>query len=66
MEVVNEALEHLERLAQLMAQHGASRLELRDGAIQITLARATEADIAAPLDAMPPLFLSGYAQEAAA
>ncbi len=62
MEMVNEALEQVERLAQLMAQHGASRLALSDGSVQITLARATGAVPPAPLDEMPPLFLSGYAQ----
>ncbi|MCX7924878.1 MAG: hypothetical protein N2554_03585 [Fimbriimonadales bacterium] len=66
MEMVNEALEQVERLAQLMAQHGATRLEVRDGAMQITLARAAGATPAAPIDEMPPLFLSGYAQAEAA
>ncbi|MCX7993673.1 MAG: hypothetical protein N2651_08390 [Fimbriimonadales bacterium] len=66
MEMVNEALEQVERLAQLMAQHGATRLEVRDGATQITLARVAGATVAPHADEMPPLFLSGYAQPEAA
>jgi len=60
MEMVNELLEQVERLAQLMAQHGATRIELSDGATQITLARAASAGSVPPTDEMPPLFLSGY------
>jgi biotin carboxyl carrier protein len=61
MEMVNEVLEQVERLAQLMAQHGATRVDLSDGATQITLARAASAGSAPHTDEMPPLFLSGYA-----
>lgn len=60
MEMVNELLEQVERLAQLMAQHGATRIDLSDGATQITLARAASAGSVPPTDEMPPLFLSGY------
>ncbi|OYT69028.1 MAG: hypothetical protein CFK48_09580 [Armatimonadetes bacterium CP1_7O] len=63
MEMVNELLEQVERLAQLMAQHGATRLDLSDGATQITLARAASAESVPHTDAMPPLFLSGYEPE---
>lgn len=66
MEMVNELLEQVERLAQLMAQHGATRIDLSDGATHITLARAASAEIAAHTDEMPPLFLSGYAQSGTA
>jgi biotin carboxyl carrier protein len=47
-------------LAQLMAHHGATRVDLSDGATQITLARAASAGSVAHTDEMPPLFLSGY------
>jgi len=61
MEMVNEALEQVEQLAQLMAQHGATRVELRDGALQIALTRAQGASASpTPDEAMPPLFVSGY------
>lgn len=67
MEMVNEALEQVERLAQLMAQHGASRLELSDGATQIRIARAAGAPApVAPEETLPPLFLSSYAEPGAA
>ncbi|GIV08980.1 MAG: acetyl-CoA carboxylase biotin carboxyl carrier protein subunit [Fimbriimonadales bacterium] len=62
MEMVNEAIEQAERLAQLMAQHGVSRIELSDGATQITLARAANAGSDSHTDELPPLFVSGYAQ----
>jgi acetyl-CoA carboxylase biotin carboxyl carrier protein len=62
MEMVNETLEQVELLAQLMAQHGATRVELRDGALQIALTRAQGASASpTPDEAMPPLFVSGYA-----
>ncbi|MCS7300768.1 MAG: hypothetical protein NZ556_04355 [Fimbriimonadales bacterium] len=62
METLNEVLEQVERLAQLMAQHGATRLELSDGAMQVALTRAQGVSPAhATEEAMPPLFLSGYA-----
>jgi acetyl-CoA carboxylase biotin carboxyl carrier protein len=62
MEMVNEALEQVEQLAQLMAQHGATRVELRNGALQIALTRAQGASAPpTPDEAMPPLFVSGYA-----
>jgi biotin carboxyl carrier protein len=52
----------VELLAQLMAQHGATRVELRDGALQIALTRAQGASASpTPDEAMPPLFVSGYA-----
>jgi len=61
MEMVNEALEQVEQLAQLMAQHGATRIELSDGAWQIALTRAQGASAPpTPDEAMPPLFVSGY------
>jgi acetyl-CoA carboxylase biotin carboxyl carrier protein len=61
MEMVNETLEQVELLAQLMAQHGATRVELRDGALQIALTRAQGASASpTPDEAMPPLFVSGY------
>jgi len=61
MEMVNEALEQVEQLAQLMAQHGATRVELRNGALQIALTRAQGASASpTPDEAMPPLFVSGY------
>jgi len=61
MEMVNEALEQVEQLAQLMAQHGATRVELRNGALQIALTRAQGASAPpTPDEAMPPLFVSGY------
>jgi acetyl-CoA carboxylase biotin carboxyl carrier protein len=61
MEMVNETLEQVEQLAQLMAQHGATRVELRDGALQIALTRAQGASASpTPDEAMPPLFVSGY------
>jgi acetyl-CoA carboxylase biotin carboxyl carrier protein len=61
MEMVNETLEQVELLAQLMAQHGATRVELRDGALQIALTRAQGASAPpTPDEAMPPLFVSGY------
>ncbi|MFN4033546.1 MAG: acetyl-CoA carboxylase biotin carboxyl carrier protein [Fimbriimonadales bacterium] len=59
MEMVNEVLEQAEHLAQLMAQHGVSRLEVNDGAVQIKLTRATNTSIS-PDESLPPLFLSGY------
>jgi acetyl-CoA carboxylase biotin carboxyl carrier protein len=44
-----------------MAQHGATRVELRDGALQIALTRAQGASAPpTPDEAMPPLFVSGY------
>jgi acetyl-CoA carboxylase biotin carboxyl carrier protein len=62
MEMVNEALEQVERLAHLMVQHGATRVELSDGAWQIALTRARGASAPpTPDEAMPPLFVSGYA-----
>ncbi len=62
MEMVNEVLEQVEQLAQLMAQHGATRLELGDATQRITLARASGASAPSAHDeAMPPLFLSDYA-----
>jgi acetyl-CoA carboxylase biotin carboxyl carrier protein len=62
MEMVNEALEQVERLAHLMVQHGATRVELSDGAWQIALTRAQGASAPpTPDEAMPPLFVSGYA-----
>jgi biotin carboxyl carrier protein len=62
MEVVNEALDQLEQLAQLMVQHNATRLELRDGTLQIALTRASSADMSlAQEEGLPPLFVSGYA-----
>jgi acetyl-CoA carboxylase biotin carboxyl carrier protein len=62
MEMVNEALEQVERLAHLMVQHGATRVELSDGTWQITLTRAQGASAPpTPDEAMPPLFVSGYA-----
>jgi acetyl-CoA carboxylase biotin carboxyl carrier protein len=62
MEMVNEALEQVEQLAQLMAQHSATRIELSDGAWQIALTRAHGASAPPiPDEAMPPLFVSGYA-----
>lgn len=67
MEMVNEALEQAERLAQLMAQHGATRVELSDGSTQIRIARAAGAPVpVVPEETMPPLFLSGYAEPEAA
>ena len=61
MEMVNEALEQVERLAHLMVQHGATRIELSDGAWQIALTRAQGASAPpTPDEAMPPLFVSGY------
>jgi biotin carboxyl carrier protein len=61
MEMVNETLEQVEQLAQLMAQHGATRVELRDGALQIALTRAQGASAPpTPDEEMPPLFVSGY------
>ncbi|GIV04775.1 MAG: acetyl-CoA carboxylase biotin carboxyl carrier protein subunit [Fimbriimonadales bacterium] len=60
MEMVNELLEQVERLAQLMAQHSATRIDLSDGATQLILTRAPSAGTAAHTDEMPPLFLSGY------
>jgi acetyl-CoA carboxylase biotin carboxyl carrier protein len=61
MEMVNETLEQVEQLAQLMAQHGATRVELRNGALQIALTRAQGASAPpTPDEAMPPLFVSGY------
>ncbi|MCS7300203.1 MAG: hypothetical protein NZ556_01420 [Fimbriimonadales bacterium] len=66
MEMVNEALEQVEQLAQLMVQHGAVRLEISTNELQITLARAAGATAAPHTDEMPPLFLSGYAQPEAA
>jgi acetyl-CoA carboxylase biotin carboxyl carrier protein len=45
-----------------MAQHGATRVELRNGALQIALTRAQGASVSpTPDEAMPPLFVSGYA-----
>jgi acetyl-CoA carboxylase biotin carboxyl carrier protein len=62
MEMVNEALEQVERLAHLMMQHGATRVELSDGTWQIALTRAQGASAPpSPDEAMPPLFVSGYA-----
>jgi biotin carboxyl carrier protein len=62
MEMVNEALEQVERLVHLMVQHGATRIELSDGAWQIALTRAQGASAPpTPDEAMPPLFVSGYA-----
>ena len=62
MEMVNEALEQVERLAHLMVQHGATRVELSDGTWQIALTRAQGASAPpTPDEAMPPLFVSGYA-----
>ena len=62
MEMVNEALEQVERLAHLMVQHGATRVELSDGTWQIALTRAQGASAPpTPEEAMPPLFVSGYA-----
>jgi acetyl-CoA carboxylase biotin carboxyl carrier protein len=62
MEMVNEALEQVERLAHLMVQHGATRVELSDGTWQIALTRAQGASAPpSPDEAMPPLFVSGYA-----
>jgi acetyl-CoA carboxylase biotin carboxyl carrier protein len=61
MEMVNEALEQVERLAHLMVQHGATRVELSDGTWQIALTRAQGASAPpTPDEAMPPLFVSGY------
>ncbi|MGQ9657199.1 MAG: acetyl-CoA carboxylase biotin carboxyl carrier protein [Fimbriimonadales bacterium] len=61
MEMVNETLEQVEQLAQLMAQHGATRLELSDGTLQIALTRASGAEALPPTEeALPPLFVSGY------
>jgi acetyl-CoA carboxylase biotin carboxyl carrier protein len=62
MEMVNAALEQVERLAHLMVQHGATRVELSDGTWQIALTRAQGASAPpTPDEAMPPLFVSGYA-----
>lgn len=62
MEMVNETLEQVEQLAQLMAQHGATRLELSDGTLQIALTRASGAEALPQTteEALPPLFVSGY------
>lgn len=61
MEMVNETLNQVEQLAQLMAQHGATRLELSDGTLQIALTRASGAEVLPPTEeALPPLFVSGY------
>jgi len=63
MEAVNEVLEQVERLAQLMAQHGATRLEISDDGRRIALTRGAGAG-APPMheESLPPLFVSGYAE----
>jgi acetyl-CoA carboxylase biotin carboxyl carrier protein len=63
MEAVNEVLEQVERLAQLMAQHGATRMEISDNGRRIVLARGAGAG-APPMheESLPPLFVSGYAE----
>ena len=65
MEMVNKALEEVEQLAQLMAQYGATRIEIGDDAQRIALTRVSGAG-APPTheESLPPLFVSGYAEPA--
>jgi acetyl-CoA carboxylase biotin carboxyl carrier protein len=65
MEMVSEALDEVERLAQLMAQHGATRIEISDDGRRIALTRVSGAG-APPMheESLPPLFVSGYAEPA--
>lgn len=65
METLDTILEQVEQLAQLMARHNAVQVELREGALRIALTRAKSAEsIAHTEEAMPPLFVSGYAKPA--
>jgi hypothetical protein len=65
MEMVSKALEEVEQLAQLMAQHGATRIEISDDGQRIALTRVSGAG-APPMheESLPPLFVSGYAEPA--
>ncbi|MFQ3611934.1 MAG: hypothetical protein SNJ72_10630, partial [Fimbriimonadales bacterium] len=59
METVMEQLEHL---ARLMSERNVSRLEVQSGSTKLVLRRA-QGETSTPLaEAMPPLFLSGYAE----
>ncbi|MCS7272687.1 MAG: biotin/lipoyl-binding protein [Fimbriimonadales bacterium] len=62
METLDAVLEQVERLAQLMAQHNATHLEWREGALRIALSRPKGAESpSSSEEGMPPLFVSGYA-----
>ena len=65
MEMVSKALEEVEQLAQLMAQHGATRIEISDDGQRIALTRVSGAGTP-PMheESLPPLFVSGYAEHA--
>jgi acetyl-CoA carboxylase biotin carboxyl carrier protein len=65
MEMVSKALEEVEQLAQLMVQHGATRIEISDDGHRIALTRVSGAS-APPMheESLPPLFVSGYAEPA--
>lgn len=58
IETSTELIAEVERLAQLMARKGVTRLEVRQGALHVQMNRAAAP---APSDeSMPPLFLDGY------
>ena len=63
MEMVSEALDAIEQLAQLMAQHSATRIEISDNGRRFVLTRVLAAG-APPMheENLPPLFVSGYAE----
>lgn len=60
---MDEWLDQVERLAQLMAQRGLTRLELEIDAARVHLRRSTSPAPPPTAEAMPPLFMTGFPSE---